>query len=80
MHSYAEFIVMKRANVRNYAFVRRVIEMKRTSVNYLFVESFVCIQIRAKLRLRLVVIHIFFSPRRIKGGVNLYSDFALNND
>ena len=28
----------------------------------------------AKLRLRLVVIHIFFSPRRIKGGINWYSD------
>ena len=29
MHPVAEFIEMKRANVRNYAFVRRVIEMKR---------------------------------------------------
>ena len=57
MHSYAEFIEMKRANVRNYAFVRRVIEMKRMSVNYLFAESFACIQnANAKLRLRLVVI------------------------
>ena len=28
MHSYADVIEMKRANVRNYAFVRRVIEMK----------------------------------------------------
>ena len=34
MHSYAEFIEMKQANVRNYAFVRRVIEMKRTGGNY----------------------------------------------
>ena len=32
MHSYADAIEMKRANVRNYAFVRRVIEMKRMSV------------------------------------------------
>ena len=38
MHSYAECIEMKPANVRNYAFVRRVIEMKRTSVNYSFAE------------------------------------------
>ena len=36
---------MKRANVRNDAFVRRVIEMKRMIVNSSFAESFVCIQI-----------------------------------
>ena len=57
MHSYADVIGMKRANVRNYAFVCRVIEMKRTSVNYSFVESFACIRnANTKLRLRLVVI------------------------
>ena len=44
MHSYADVIEMKRANVRNYALVRRVIEMKRMSVNA-----------NAKLRLRLVI-------------------------
>ena len=44
MHSFAEFIEMKRVNVRNYAFVRRVIEIKRTSVNYSLAESFACIQ------------------------------------
>ena len=47
-HSYAEFIEMKRVNVRNYAFVRRVIEMKRTSVDYSFAESFACIQMRMR--------------------------------
>ena len=47
VHSYADVIEMKRANVRNYAFVRRVIEMKRTSVN----DS----NANAKLRLRLVL-------------------------
>ena len=55
MHTYAEFIGMKRANVRNYAFVRRVFEIKRTSVNYSFAESFACIA-NAKPRPRLVVI------------------------
>ena len=44
MHSYAEFIEMKRAIVRNYAFVRRISEMKRMSVKYSFAESFACIQ------------------------------------
>ena len=48
MHSYADVIEMKRGNVRNYAFVRRVIEMKRTSVNYSFTESFACIQMRMR--------------------------------
>ena len=48
MHSYADVIEMKRANVRNYAFVRRVIQMKRTSVSYSFVESFACIEIRMR--------------------------------
>ena len=58
MHSYTEFIDMKRAKVRNYAFVRRVIEMKRTSVSYSFAKNFACIQMRIEciLRLRLVVI------------------------
>ena len=46
MHSYADVIEMKRANVRIYAFVRRVIEIKRSSVNYSFAESFACIQMR----------------------------------
>ena len=35
----ADAIEMKRANVRNYAFVTRGIEMKQTSLNYLFVEG-----------------------------------------
>ena len=34
MHSYAEFIEMQGADIRKYAFVRRVIEIKRTSVNH----------------------------------------------
>ena len=67
MLSYAEFIEMKPANVRNYAFVRRVTEIKRTSVNFSFAESFACIQQR--IRLCSVVIFIF-SSRRIKGVVN----------
>ena len=46
MHSYADVIEMKRANVRDYAFVRRVIEVKRMSVNYSFAERFACIQMR----------------------------------
>ena len=44
---FCDFIEMKRANVRDYAFVRRVLE-KRTSVNYKFVESFACIQMRMR--------------------------------
>ena len=48
MHSYVEFIEMKRADVRNYAFVRRDIEMKRMSVNYSFAESFACIEVRMR--------------------------------
>ena len=36
---------MERASV-NYAFVRQVIEMKRTNVHYLFAESFAYIQMR----------------------------------
>ena len=38
MQSYSEFIEMKLANNRN--LVRRVIEMKRASVNYSFAVSF----------------------------------------
>ena len=52
MHSYAEFIEMKRANARNYASVRRVIEIKRTSVNYSKANT--------KLHLRLIVIFSLF--------------------
>ena len=54
MHSYADVIEIKRANVRNCAFVApsRVIEMKRMSGNYSFAEGFACIQI-----------YICFSPR-----------------
>ena len=47
---------MERAS-GNYAFVRRVIEKKRTSFNYSFSESFACIQnANVKLRLRFIVI------------------------
>ena len=57
MYSYADVIEMKRANVRNYAFVRRVIEMKQMIVNY-FVRRELCLHsdANAKLRLRLVVV------------------------
>ena len=40
MHSYADVIEMKRANVGKYTFVRRVIQMKRMSGNHSFAESF----------------------------------------
>ena len=43
-----DVIGMKRANVRIYAFVRRVFEMKRMSVNYSFAASFACIQMRMR--------------------------------
>ena len=48
MHSYADGIETKRANVRNYGFVRRIIERKQTGVNYSFAESFLCIQMRMR--------------------------------
>ena len=48
MHLYADVIEMKRANVRNYAFVRRVIEMKRMNNNYSFTESFASIQMQMR--------------------------------
>ena len=48
MHSYADVIAIKRENVRNFPFVRRVIEMKRMSVNYSLAESFACIQMRMR--------------------------------
>ena len=53
MHSYADVIEIKRANVRNHAFVRRVIEMKRMSVRR---ELRMHSNANAKLRLRFVVI------------------------
>ena len=70
MLSYAEFIEMKRADVHNYAVVRQVIEMKQTSVNYSFVESFACFQMRIRN----------FATEKIKSGVNWYSHCALYND
>ena len=72
MHSYVEFIEIKRAIVRNYAFVRQVIEMKRTGVKYSFAESFAC-KCECETSSTLSS-YIFFSPRRIKGGVNWHSD------
>ena len=66
MHSYADVIEMKRANVRNYTFVRRVIEMKRMSVNYSFAESFACIQMRMRNKLRLPLVSIFALVRDLK--------------
>ena len=73
MHSYADVIEMKRAKARNYAFIRRVIEMKRMSVTYSFAESFKCeCEISSMLSS-----YSFFSPRRIEGGVNL--DYVPNN-
>ena len=62
MHSYADVLEMKLANVRNYAFVHRVIEMKRTSVNYSSAESFACIQ----MRMRNFVVVIFAFVRELK--------------
>ena len=60
-------------NVRNYAFVRRVIEMKRTSVNYSFAESFAAFECECEISFTLSS-YISFSPGRIKGGVNWYSE------
>ena len=59
MYSYAEFLKVKRANVRSYAFVRRGIGMKRMSVNSVFVRRELRLHSNAntKLRLRLVVIY-----------------------
>ena len=53
MHSYAKLIEIKRANVRNYAFVHRVIESRELRLH---------LNANTKLRLRLVV--IFFSVRK----------------
>ena len=50
MHSYADVIGMKRANVRNYAFVRRELRLHSNA--------------NAQLRLRLAV--IFASVRDLK--------------
>ena len=44
MHSYADVIEMKRANVRSYAFVCRHIEMKRMSVNLPLVVIFALVR------------------------------------
>ena len=48
MHSYADVIELKRANVRNYAFVHRVIEMKRKRANDSFAERYACIEMRMR--------------------------------
>ena len=56
MHSYAEFIEMKRANIRNYAFVRRVIERSERVLIIRSPELRLHSNANAKLRLRLVVI------------------------
>ena len=44
-----------------------VIQMKRMSVNYLFVESFACIQMRFCLRL---VIVFSLDREELKAGIN----------
>ena len=67
---------MKRASV-NYAFVRRVHDMKRMSVNFSFAESFACIQCETSSTLS---IYGFCSPRTIEGMENSYINGALNND
>ena len=48
MHSCANFSEIKRANARNNALIRRVIEIKRTSVNYSLAERFASIQMRMR--------------------------------
>ena len=61
MHSYADVIEMKRANVRNYALIIRSLRAS---------PAFKC-ECETSSTLGS---YIFFSPRRIEGGVNLYSD------
>ena len=56
MHSYAEVIEMKRANVRNDAFVRRVIEISERVV--IIRSPRASPHSNATLRLRLVVISL----------------------
>ena len=63
---------MKRAS-RNYAFVRRVIEMKRTIVNF-FVRRELRLHSNANAKLRLRLVVIFALTARFKGGINWYSD------
>ena len=54
MYSYAEFIEMTRANVPNYAFVRRVIEIKSEQV--IFIRSpRASPAFKSELHLRLVI-------------------------
>ena len=64
MHSYADFIEMKQANVRKYALIIRSL---RTS------PAFKCEYETSST----LSSYIFFSPKRIKGGVNL--DYVPNN-
>ena len=56
MHSYAEFVEMKRANVRNYVFVRRVIGMKEIVLIIRSPRVSSAFKCECELRLRLVVI------------------------
>ena len=64
MHSYADVIEMKRANVRNYALIIRSLRAS---------PAFKC-ECETSSTLSS---YIFFSPRRIKSGVNL--DYVPNN-
>ena len=58
VHSYADVIEMKRANVRNYALIIRSLRAS---------PAFKC-ECETSSALSS---NIFFSPRRIKGGVNI---------
>ena len=58
MHSYADVIEMKRANVRNYALITRSLRA---------LPAFKC-ECETSSTLRS---YIFFSPRKIEVGVNL---------
>ena len=64
MHSYADLIEMKRANVPNYALIIRSLRAS---------PAFKC-ECETSSTLSS---YVFFSPRRIKGGVNL--DYVPNN-
>ena len=64
MHSFADVIEMKRANVRNYALIIRSLRVS---------PAFKC-ECETSSTLSS---YIFFSPRRIEGGVNL--DYVPNN-
>ena len=72
IHSYADVIEMKRANVRNCAFVAPSYWDEELIIRSLRASPAFKYECETSSTLSS---YIFFSPRRIKGGVNLYSDY-----